>query len=61
MFTNADLLFQMPYGILVVSLLTAMMPRLSRAAARGDDDAVVADLGLGARLSAVALCRSPPG
>jgi len=54
-FTNADLLFQMPYGILVVSVLTAIMPRLSRAAVRGDDAAVVADLGLGARLSAVAL------
>lgn len=54
-FTNADLLLQMPYGILVVSLLTALMPRLSRAAARGDTDAVVDDLGLGARLSAVSL------
>ncbi len=54
-FTNADLLFQMPYGILVVSLLTAIMPRLSRAAVRGDNDAVVDDLSLGARLSAVAL------
>ena len=34
-FTQADLLFQVPYGILVVSLLTAIMPRLSRAAVRG--------------------------
>jgi putative peptidoglycan lipid II flippase len=54
-FTNADLLVQMPYGILVVSLLTALMPRLSRAAAREQRDDVIADLGLGARLSAVAL------
>lgn len=54
-FTNADLLLQMPYGVLVVSLFTALMPRLSRAAARGDTSAVIADLGLGARLSAVAL------
>jgi putative peptidoglycan lipid II flippase len=54
-FTQADLLFQMPYGILVVSLLTAIMPRLSRAAVRGDNAAVLADLSLGARLSAVAL------
>jgi putative peptidoglycan lipid II flippase len=45
----------MPYGILVVSLLTALMPRLSRAAAREQRDEVVADLGLGARLSALAL------
>ncbi len=54
-FTNADLLIQMPYGILVVSLLTALMPRLSRAAARGATGEVIADLGLGARLSALAL------
>ncbi|HEU5265494.1 MAG TPA: murein biosynthesis integral membrane protein MurJ [Jatrophihabitans sp.] len=54
-FTNADLLFQMPYGILVVSLLTAIMPRMSRAAVRNDNAEVVADLSLGARLSAVAL------
>jgi putative peptidoglycan lipid II flippase len=53
--TQADLLFQMPYGILVVSILTAIMPRLSRAAVRGDNGAVVEDLSLGARLSAVAL------
>jgi putative peptidoglycan lipid II flippase len=54
-FTNADLLIQMPYGILVVSLLTALMPRLSRAAARGETDEVISDLGLGAKLSAVTL------
>jgi putative peptidoglycan lipid II flippase len=54
-FTQADLLVQMPYGILVVSLLTALMPRLSRAAARQERDEVIADLGLGARLSAIAL------
>lgn len=54
-FTAADLLFQMPYGILVVSLLTAIMPRLSRAALRKDNDAVIEDLSLGARLSAVGL------
>lgn len=54
-FTNADLLLQMPYGILVVSLLTALMPRLSRAAAREDIPTVKDDLSLGARLSAVAL------
>jgi putative peptidoglycan lipid II flippase len=54
-FTYADLLFQMPYGILVVSVLTAIMPRLSRAAVRGDTKSVVADLSLGSRLSAVSL------
>ena len=54
-FTQVDLLFQVPYGILVVSLLTAIMPRLSRAAVRGDDEAVKADLNLGARMSTIAL------
>jgi putative peptidoglycan lipid II flippase len=54
-FANADLLFQVPYGILGVSLLTALMPRMSRAAARGDTDEVLDDLRLGTRLSAVAL------
>jgi putative peptidoglycan lipid II flippase len=54
-FTFASLLFQMPYGILGVSLLTALMPRMSRAAARGDRDAVLSDLSLGSRLSALAL------
>lgn len=54
-FTYADLLFQVPYGILGVSLLTALMPRMSRAAARGEHGAVIEHLSLGARLSAVAL------
>src|SRR5207302_10428599 len=36
-------------------LLTALMPRLSRAATRGQLDAVKDDLSLGARLSAIAL------
>jgi len=54
-FANADLLFQVPYGILGVSLLTALMPRMSRAAARGDTAGVLDDLRLGTRLSAVAL------
>jgi putative peptidoglycan lipid II flippase len=54
-FTNADLLFQVPYGVLGVSLLTGLMPRMSRAAARGENRAVISDLGLGARLSAIGL------
>jgi len=54
-FANADLLFQVPYGILGVSLLTALMPRMSRSAALGDDEELLEDFRLGARLSAVAL------
>jgi putative peptidoglycan lipid II flippase len=54
-FTYADLLFQVPYGILGVSLLTALMPRMSRAAARGDRAGVIEHLAMGARLSATVL------
>jgi putative peptidoglycan lipid II flippase len=53
--SNASLLFQMPYGIIGVALLTALLPRMSRAAARNDVDGVVADLTLGTRLSALGL------
>ncbi|SNS58395.1 putative peptidoglycan lipid II flippase [Geodermatophilus pulveris] len=52
---NASLLFQMPYGIIGVALLTALVPRMSRAAARSDVPGVVRDLALGTRLSAVGL------
>jgi Uncharacterized membrane protein, putative virulence factor len=48
-------LLQVPYGVLGVSLLTALMPRMSRAAAEGRTADVVADLSLGSRLSAVFL------
>ena len=54
-FSNASLLFQMPYGIIGVALLTALLPRMSRAASRHDVPGVVADLSLGTRLSAVGL------
>ncbi|RZT83839.1 putative peptidoglycan lipid II flippase [Pseudonocardia sediminis] len=54
-YANAWLLIQVPYGILGVSLLTVLMPRMSAAAADGRTDRVVADLSLGSRLSAVAL------
>jgi putative peptidoglycan lipid II flippase len=54
-FAIASLLFQMPYGIIGVALLTALLPRMSRAAARSDTDGVVRDLGLGTRLSALGL------
>lgn len=54
-FTNVDLLFQVPYGIVVVSLLTAIMPRMSRNAVREDHEAVKQDLRLGASLSAVGM------
>ena len=40
-FAYASLLFQMPYGIIGVALLTALVPRMSRAAARHDVPGVV--------------------
>ncbi len=54
-FAISSLLFQMPYGIIGVALLTALVPRMSRAAARSDIDGVVRDLSLGTRLSALGL------
>jgi putative peptidoglycan lipid II flippase len=54
-YANAWLLLQVPYGVLGVSLLTALMPRMSRAAAEGRNADVVADLGLGIRLLAIFL------
>ncbi|AZA10326.1 putative peptidoglycan biosynthesis protein MviN [Corynebacterium pseudopelargi] len=49
------LLLQVPYGIIGVTLLTAIMPRLSRNAADGDDKAVVKDLVMGSKLTFLAL------
>ncbi|HZQ34937.1 MAG TPA: lipid II flippase MurJ, partial [Dehalococcoidia bacterium] len=44
-----------PYGVLGNSVLTALMPRISRATADGNINAVVADLSLGTRISALLL------
>ncbi|ONI72829.1 murein biosynthesis integral membrane protein MurJ [Actinosynnema sp. ALI-1.44] len=54
-YSNAWLLLQLPYGVIGVSLLTAIMPRLSRAAADGDDRKLIGDLSYASRLSAVIL------
>lgn len=54
-YQQAWLLLQVPYGIIGVTLLTAIMPRLSRNAADGDDKAVVGDLILGSKLTFLAL------
>lgn len=55
LYSFASLLFQLPYGILGVSILTAIMPRMSRHAAAGDIAAVKDDQSLANRLSIVAL------
>lgn len=54
-YQQAWLLLQVPYGIIGVTLLTAIMPRLSRNASDGDDDAVVRDLTVGTKLTMLAL------
>ncbi|MCP2301268.1 murein biosynthesis integral membrane protein MurJ [Actinokineospora globicatena] len=54
-YSNAWLLFQLPYGVIGVSLLTAILPRMSKAAAVGDTQRLVDDLSTGSRLSAVML------
>lgn len=54
-FTTAWLLLQVPYGVLGVTLLTAIMPRLSRNAANDDVPAVVDDLSVATRLTMIAL------
>ena len=54
-YQQAWLLLQVPYGIIGVTLLTAIMPRLSRNAADGNNAAVVRDLSVGTRLTLIAL------
>jgi putative peptidoglycan lipid II flippase len=54
-YTYSWLLLQVPYGVLGVSLLTAIMPRMSRAAADGDTQGVIDHLAHGSRLTAVML------
>nr|WP_308436908.1 murein biosynthesis integral membrane protein MurJ [Amycolatopsis oliviviridis] len=54
-YSNAWLLFQLPYGVIGVSLLTAIMPRMSRAAADGDHKKLIGDLSYASRISTVTL------
>jgi putative peptidoglycan lipid II flippase len=54
-FNNAFLIFMMAHGIVAVSIITALMPRMSRAAAEHRYPDVAAQLSLGIRLSAVIL------
>jgi putative peptidoglycan lipid II flippase len=49
------LIAQVPYGVLGVSLLTALMPKMSRAAANNDNESIVRDLLFGNRMSAILL------
>jgi putative peptidoglycan lipid II flippase len=52
-FTNAYLLFQLPFAIVTVSVMTAMLPKMSRHAAERRYDLVRESLSSGLRLSSV--------
>ncbi|PRX47701.1 putative peptidoglycan lipid II flippase [Prauserella shujinwangii] len=54
-YSNAWLLFQLPYGVIGVSLLTALMPKMSRSAADGDYKRLIGDLSYGSRLTTLML------
>lgn len=54
-YNNAYLLWAVPHGIITVSLVTALMPRMSAAAADGDTTGVRRDLSYALRTSAVAV------
>lgn len=54
-YMNAWQMLQVPYGVIGVTLLTAVMPRLSRNAANGDDKAVVHDLQSASKLTMLAM------
>jgi putative peptidoglycan lipid II flippase len=54
-YQNAYALFQMPYAVIALSVMTAILPRLSRSAARTDHRQVIDDLSLAIRLATVVL------
>jgi putative peptidoglycan lipid II flippase len=54
-YQNAFLLFMMAHGVVAVSIITALMPRMSAAAANGEYHEVARNLSLGTRLTSVVL------
>ncbi|GAB3133658.1 murein biosynthesis integral membrane protein MurJ [Tsukamurella serpentis] len=54
-YTYTWMVLQLPYGVIGVALLTAVMPRLSRNAAEGNRNAVLDDLSVATRITMVAL------
>lgn len=54
-YNNAYLLWSVPHGIITVSLVTALLPRMSGAAADGDLAAVRRDVAYAQRTSAAAV------
>lgn len=60
-YTYAYTLFQLPHAIVAVSVITALLPRMSRHAVAGQLDRVRADLSTGTRMAAVALVPASVG
>ncbi|MGJ7907955.1 murein biosynthesis integral membrane protein MurJ [Actinopolyspora sp. H202] len=54
-YNYAWMLLQLPYGVIGFSVMTAILPRMSAAAADGDNERMIGDLSLGNRLSTVSL------
>ncbi|NUW35758.1 murein biosynthesis integral membrane protein MurJ [Nonomuraea sp. SMC257] len=54
-FSNAYTLFQLPYAVVAVTVITGMLPRMSRAATERDLSQVTADLSRSLRLTGVVL------
>ncbi|MFJ2925095.1 murein biosynthesis integral membrane protein MurJ [Streptomyces massasporeus] len=54
-YANAQLIWGLPQAIITVSLMAALLPRLSRSAAEGDGGAVRDDISQGLRTTAVAI------
>jgi putative peptidoglycan lipid II flippase len=54
-YNNVWLLVQLPYGVIGFALITAILPRMSKAAAEGRVPAIKGDLSLASRLCATAM------
>lgn len=54
-YSQAQLIWNMPQSIITVSIMAALLPRISRAASDGDSGAVRDDISQGLRTSAVAI------
>lgn len=54
-YSKAYLLFVLPHSVITVSVVTALLPRMSRAAANADLPGVAADVGAGSRLVLAAM------
>lgn len=57
-YSNAYLIFLLPHAIIAVSLVTALLPRMSRAAVNGEPAVVVRDARLGLEMLSVTLIPS---